>query len=93
MENQLTPDQPVLLKYSDGKEQIDSIISEWSIEEETAKEVAVLREQIEGEYQAKSDQLIDKLEIEKNIYREVIRDNILLAGNLNIDQVVSEKLI
>jgi len=26
-----------LLKYSDGKEQIDSIISEWSIEEETSK--------------------------------------------------------
>lgn len=63
------------------------------IEEETAKEVALLREKIQAEYQEKSDQLINKLEIEKNIYREVIRDNILLAGNLKIDQFVSEKLI
>ncbi len=63
------------------------------VDEETGKIAADLKKKIHDDYKNKIEEYSNKLEIEKNIYREIIKDNIILPKIENLDSENIEDII
>ena len=64
-----------------------------SIERIIKTKIKIMKEKLLDNYNEKLQSYADKFEIEKNVYKEIIRDNILLPKNIDLKEKDSNKII
>ena len=63
------------------------------IKSEKDKEISRIKSDLYEEYETKIKELTSKLEVEKSIYREIIKDNLVLPEKMNLKEPYCNELI